>query len=218
MNSDNFHRQPYFSLEGQFLGFVRESCGKLKYLRIAVEMNEFQIKLSKESRANLHQVLVPGDWIQVLGESKQKGRNDEVKLKAYQVNKLSQDSIVFGLRQCTQVPEILAEPTCTLAKNPVASARPKAKILICQKSGCVKRGGKKLCQELEAALCDRGLQNHVAIKHTGCLKRCSSAPNMVLMPDKTRCSKMAPKEIADFLAKRLLPDLHTCNDLSSTQN
>ena len=211
-------QQPYFSLEGQFLGFVREGGGKLKYLRIAVETNEFQIKLSKESRVNLHQVLVPGDWIQVLGENKQKGRKEEVKLKAYQVNKLSQDSIVFGLQQCTQTPKILAEPSCNLAQNQESSARPKAKILICQKSGCVKRGGKKLCQELEEALCDRGLQNHVTIKHTGCLKRCSSAPNMVLMPDKTRCSKMAPKEIADLLAKRLLSERQLCNEFSSHQN
>lgn len=70
---------------------------------------------------------------------------------------------------------------------------------MCQKSGYLKRGGKRLCQELEATLCDRGLQDQVKIERTGCLKRCSQAPNLVLMPGKTRLSGMHPDAIATLI-------------------
>lgn len=50
-----------------------------------------------------------------------------------------------------------------------------------------------------AATCDRGLEDRVAIERTGCLKRCSQAPNMVLMPGKTRLSGMEPDAIVTLL-------------------
>ena len=190
MDLYNFHRQPHFSLEGQFLGFIQESGGKLKYLRVAVGSNELTIKLSKESRVSLNQVLMPGDWIQIFGETKLKKCKDEPKFKAYQIKKLYQNSEITPSASAK-----LDLPRCT---------KPKAKILVCQKSGCQKRGAKKLCQELEAVLCDRGLQDTVKIERTGCQKRCSSAPNMMLMPSKTRCSKIPPNEVADLIAKHLL--------------
>ena len=190
MDLYNFHRQPHFSLEGQFLGFIQESGGKLKYLRVAVGSSELKIKLSKESRVSLNQVLIPGDWIQVFGESKLKKCQDKPKLKAYQINKLCQNSEISSS----------ASPQLDLSR----CSKPKAKILVCQKSGCQKRGAKKLCQELEAVLCDRGLQDTVKIERTGCQKRCSSAPNMMLMPGKTRFSKMHPNEVADLVAQHLL--------------
>lgn len=170
-----------FSLEGQFLGFADEGSGKLKYLRVAVETQELQIKLSKESRTCVIRVLQPGDWIQIFGKKKLNQRKDQLKLKAYQVNKLTLDESQ-AMPQAKELP-----------------SQPKAKILVCQKSGCRKRGGKKLSQALESALCDRGLQDQVIIKETGCMKRCSKAPNMVLMPGKTRLSGMKPKAIATLL-------------------
>ncbi len=191
MDLHNFHRQPHFSLEGQFLGFIQESGGKLKYLRVVVGSNELKVKLSKESRVSLNQLLLPGDWIQIFGETKLKKCKDEPKFKAYQINKLCQNS------------QISASISPNLDLSP-CTKKPKAKILVCQKSGCQKRGAKKLCQELEAVLCDRGLRDIVEIERTGCQKRCSSAPNMMLMPSKTRCSKMHPNEVADLVAKHLL--------------
>jgi (2Fe-2S) ferredoxin len=190
MDLYNLHRQPHFSLEGQFLGFIQESGGKLKYLRVAVGSTELTIKLSKESRVSLNQVLMPGDWIQIFGETKLKKCKDEPKFKAYQINKLYQNSEI--------------SPSASPKSDRSRCTKPKAKILVCQKSGCQKRGAKKLCQELEAVLCDRGLQDSVEIERTGCQKRCSSAPNMMLMPSKTRCSKMHPNEVADLVAQHLL--------------
>lgn len=75
----------------------------------------------------------------------------------------------------------------------------KEKILVCQKSGCLQQGGEGLCQALEQALCDRGLQNRVTIERTGCLKRCSSGPNLVSLLGKQFYSHIQPDAIAALL-------------------
>ncbi|MFN5895665.1 MAG: (2Fe-2S) ferredoxin domain-containing protein, partial [Dolichospermum sp.] len=73
-------------------------------------------------------------------------------------------------------------------------------ILVCQKSDCMKRGGKALCQALESELTNYGLENSVAIKGTGCMKNCKAGPNLV-MPDKTRYSKVKAEQVADLIDK-----------------
>lgn len=199
MDMCNFQPQSSFFLEGQFLGFETKSSGKIKSLRMAVESNVLQIKLPKETRVKLKQVLLPGDRIEVSGERKQKHFTDLPKLTAYEVNKVS---------------ECLGEdcPSHCLPAVDIVEATPKSKkvkLLVCKKSGCMKRGGKKLSQELETALFARGLQNQVVIEYTGCLKCCSSAPNVLLMPGKVRCSKMSPKKIVDLLADKLSPTMYS---------
>lgn len=57
-----------FSLEGRFLGFVFEDGYKLKYLRMATSEGECCIKLCKQLRADFELRLIPGDWLQVVGE------------------------------------------------------------------------------------------------------------------------------------------------------
>lgn len=199
MDMCNFQPQSSFFLEGQFLGFEQKSSGKIKSLRMAVENNVLQIKLPKESRVKLKQVLVPGDRIKVTGERKQKYFTDLPKLTAYQVNKVSECSGENCPNDCLPTIDIVA----------ATPNSKKVKILMCQKSGCMKRGGKKLSRELEAALGDRGLQDRVVIEYTGCLKCCSSAPNVVLMPGKIRCSKMSPQKIVDLLADKLSPTMYS---------
>jgi hypothetical protein len=180
---DNFkHKQRLgFCLEGRFLGFASDEVGKLKYLRLGVEMRELQIKLPKESRAFLMRVLKPNDPILVAGTKKLDKHTGQFKLKADRVNKLSLES-----EQESPPYQILPQ-------------KRKAKIMVCQKSGCLKRGGKNLLSSLEATLCDRGLQDRVSIEPTGCLKCCSQAPNMVLIPGKTRLSGMHPEAIATLI-------------------
>jgi hypothetical protein len=183
MDSFNYKMVSEFRVEGQFLGFVSNEFGKLRYLRVAVETSELQIKLAKETRAFLLRVLKPGDQILVIGIKKLDKHTGKFKLKAEQVNKLTLD-----LEQIIPQHQVLH-----------SQPKAKAKILMCQKSGCLKRGGKRLCQELEETLCDRGLQDRVKIERTGCLKRCSQAPNVVLMPGKTRLSGMHPDAIATLI-------------------
>jgi NADH:ubiquinone oxidoreductase subunit E len=181
MDNSNYKWVSEFRIEGQFLGFVSDRVGKLKYMRVVDETSELHIKVAKESRAFLLRVLRPGDKVQVVGKKKLNHYTGQFKLKAYQVHNLSLEEVQ------------------TIPQEMVLPCQPKAKILVCQKSGCLKRGGKKLCQALELALCDRGLAGRVSIERTGCLKRCSQAPNMVLMPGKTRLSGMEPDAIATLL-------------------
>ncbi|MBD2483743.1 (2Fe-2S) ferredoxin domain-containing protein [Planktothrix sp. FACHB-1365] len=70
-----------------------------------------------------------------------------------------------------------------------------AKILICQKSDCRKRGGDAICTLLQQELAQRGLEDQVTIQKTGCLKKCKAGPNLVMLPDKTRYSKVEPEKI-----------------------
>lgn len=183
MDSFKYKQVSEFCIEGRFHGFASNDAGKLKYLRVAVETSQLQIKISKELRGSIIRVLQPGDQIQVFGKKKQDKQTGQFKLKAFGVNKVALDS----------------EQTVTPEK--VLPTRPKAKILVCQKSTCRKRGGKKLLSGLEEAVCDRGLQDQVKIEGTGCLKRCSKAPSVVLMPGKTRLSSTKPEKIAAMLEK-----------------
>ncbi|WP_017655927.1 (2Fe-2S) ferredoxin domain-containing protein [Fortiea contorta] len=162
------------NLEGQFLGFVGDS-GKFKYLRLGIPSGDVQVKLPKELRSSLSLSLVHGEQIRVDGISKLNSRTGEIKFKAYRV-----------------------QPTgaCPIEK---LTPQTKAKIMVCQKSGCLKRGGKGLLSELEKTLCDRGLSDKVTIEHTGCQKRCSSAPNCVLRIGKKHYKKIHPEAIASLL-------------------
>lgn len=171
-----------FSLEGRFIGFKFEDDYKLKYLQLATSEGEYSIKLSKNLRSSFELRLIPGDWIQILGEKKLNCKTDKVKLKAERVIPATASQEQFNVQ--------------AKAKQ----AKTKASILVCQKSSCMKRGGTAVCYALEAALSDRGLENQVAIKGTGCLKQCKAGPNLV-MPDKTRYSQIQATEIPEMIDK-----------------
>ncbi|MEB3338285.1 MAG: (2Fe-2S) ferredoxin domain-containing protein [Leptolyngbyaceae bacterium] len=165
-----------FSLEGRFLSFVVEDGYKIKRLRLATATGEYAVKLSKESRASVGHTLKPGDWIQVTGEQKLDLTTGNLKLKAARI-------------QQTAPKLSVAAPV-----NPRAIA-PKSSVLVCQKSDCLKRGGKAVCHALQSALSDRGLADQVEIKGTGCLKQCKAGPNIVFMPNKTRYSRVNAQDI-----------------------
>ena len=174
-----------FQLEGQFMGFLGKP-GKIKYLRLAVGDREVEIKLSKHLRHAVWE-LKPGDGIQVWGEQKFKVSFQELKLKA----------LGFNLISCGYQPK----STCTSPNSPCPK---KGKILLCQKSGCVKRGGKKMYDALKEGLCNLGLEDSVSIQVTSCQKRCKRAPNMVFMPAKAKYSEVPTKEISSLLEKHYL--------------
>jgi (2Fe-2S) ferredoxin len=173
-----------FTLEGRFLGFEIEDGFKIKRLNLATAEGEYCIKLAKEARASVRGVLTPGDWLTIAGEKHINLKTDEVKYKAYLIQ---QTSPAQGLAPSVPVP-------ATQAK-----AKPQATILVCQKSDCMKRGGKAVCQALQAELRDRGLQDQVTIKMTGCMKQCKEAPNLVVMPGKTRYSRIKATDVPALL-------------------
>ncbi|MBL1176234.1 (2Fe-2S) ferredoxin domain-containing protein [Pantanalinema sp. GBBB05] len=208
MSSSRPDRQSSFQLEGEFLTFVAEA-GKIKYLRLIVANDEVQIKLSKAARASLFQqqqqslelVLRPWDRIQIIGEQKL-DRHSNIKLKAHDVVKLNQNCSLAcrDNSDSTRTSMVDLEVPSELAKSSVKlPSKLKARLLICQKSGCQKRGGNKQHQKLEALLHDRGIQHLVRIETTGCLGKCSMAPNIMLMPGKQRLSGMKPEAIVELL-------------------
>jgi NADH:ubiquinone oxidoreductase subunit E len=168
-----------FSLEGRFLGYIVEDGYKIKQMRLTTAEGECFIKLTKEARASLGKVLVPGDWVKVEGTKKVDHDTEMVKLKAYWIG--------------TIVPTPVSKPE-------VRPSKATQNILVCQKSSCMKRGGKAICQALEEALSDRGLEGQVAIKGTGCMKNCGKGPN-VIMPGKGRYCQIDAKEIPGLIDK-----------------
>ena len=182
MGKFDLSRESAFNLEGEFLRFEFEDGYKRKYLQLKNAEGVYCIKLAKYLRSSFELELQPGDWVQIFGEKKFNPKKGTLKLKA----------------------ERVINTVNTPAKKPVISTpkpdKDKANILVCQKSDCMKRGGKEVCQALQAALSDRGLENEVAIKGTGCLKQCKAGPN-VIMPDKTRYSRIQAEQIPETINK-----------------
>lgn len=173
------HPSAEFRFSGQFLGYVFKDGYKIKRLTIATPEGEYSIKMTKTARASLQQTLLPGDQIQVGGWQKFDRKTKTLKFKAYWI----QPMVVI-------VAPKLSEP------KPQKSG--KEAILMCQKSSCMKRGGKAVCHAIENAISDRGLEDQVAIKGTGCMKACGKVP-VVFMPGKTRYTKLNPKDVASLI-------------------
>lgn len=70
----------------------------------------------------------------------------------------------------------------------------------------MKRGGKEACQAMQTALKIRGLAEQVSIKGTGCLKDCKAGPNIVMMPDKKRYTKVQASQIPALIDKHFAKD------------
>ena len=68
--------------------------------------------------------------------------------------------------------------------------------------GCsLKHGGKNLLSKLEKTISKQGLQDQVIIKTSGCLKRCSKAPNCILEMAKNKYSEVNLNKITSLLGK-----------------
>ncbi|TAE53933.1 MAG: (2Fe-2S) ferredoxin domain-containing protein [Nostocales cyanobacterium] len=190
-----------FCLEGRFLDFVIKDGYKLKGLLLSTADGEHYIKLAKHLRAAFDLRLPRGTWLQVVGTKKHHYKKDQVTLKAERIMAATSQLMVN-----TAPPQ--QPPTARKQDQ-----QTKQTILMCQKSDCMKRGGKALCQVLESELSNRGLQDTVNIKGTGCMKNCKAGPNIV-MPDKTRYTKVNPSQVAILVDKHFgedveieLPDL-----------
>lgn len=179
-----------FSLEGRFVGFVGDLEEKPKRIRVATAEGERYVKLSKQLRcSSLCEVLEPGVWVQISGEQKLKYKTGEIKLKAYRV------SLTVPTQQ-----ESVFQP-------PVAAPKTKACVMVCQKSSCRKRGAGEVCQAVTESLRDRGLEDRVAIKGTGCMKQCERGPCVVFMPDKSRYTRVDPAEIPTLIEQHFAAKL-----------
>ena len=182
--------QPFvtqFRIFGKLENFVIKSNNCLKSLQVVSEGEEYWIKVAKEVRKSLKLELESGCFVQVTGMRKHDVHRGKVKYKAYKI-------------------ELLAPATIKSTKNFSlgAKTKAKAKVLFCQKSTCWKKGGKATCESLKQELNNRGIADLVEIKKVGCLKQCKQAPNMVIMPDKARYSRIRPTQVSTLVEKHLL--------------
>ena len=177
-----------FSLEGEIREAIAKE-GKLKYLKIATTETEELVKLSKDLRRNLPPVAIPGSVVRVRGEKELNPKKGQVKLTAYSL-------VLASKTEASPEGGVVVEGDFRARKS-----KKKAKILVCQKSDCNKRGAGGVCKALEAALSDRGLEDEVTVQKTGCLKKCKAGPNIVMMPDKERYSKIDPEEVPELIEK-----------------
>lgn len=179
-----------FNFEGQFRGFSK-SDGKLKYLRLQLDAEEVRIKIPKELRLFVGVACHPGEKMRVSGVGKFDRATGEISLKARQI-----------------LPAQTPSNPSTAINSPIQQIpkKSKIKVLICQKSKCLRHGGKGLYKTLEGTLRDRNLLNQVSIEQTGCLGKCSSAPNLMVMPGKHHFSKFCPATLSrvDQLLDKLL--------------
>jgi NADH:ubiquinone oxidoreductase subunit E len=176
-----------FCLEGRFLEFVIKDGYKLKGLMVGTAEGECYVKLAKNLRAAFDLRLAPGTWLQIVGVKKYDSETGEIKFKAERV-------------MASQGNKEIKEASSQVIVDDEIRPAKKAVILMCQKSDCMKRGGKALCQALEKELGSSNLSEQVIIKGTGCMKNCKAGPNLV-MPDKTRYSRIDATQIPALVQK-----------------
>lgn len=210
-----------FSLEGKVHEVtIKDGC-KLKYVHVeSLAGNNYIVKVAKGLRRNFASVLTPGLEVKIKGEMAVCKKTGEEELKAFKIvpdfTKNPTElcpSETLGLfekssSQLTKLKSPETEDICSKSENrtevKAKCAGKKAQILVCQKSDCQKRGAGKVCQALSEVLSNHGLQDQVTIKKTGCLKKCKAGPNMVVMPNKAKYSRINSAQIPEVIEKHFI--------------
>ncbi len=181
-----------FCLEGKFIDLVIKDGYKLKGLMIGTREGEYYVKLSKHLRDRFNWNLAKGTLLQIIGTKKVDANTGVVKLKAEWVMAANSQAVELDMRT----------ETVPIPKSIPAKTKP-ATILMCQKSDCMKRGGKSVCAALQAEIQKQNLEGQIQIKATGCMKNCKGGVNLV-MPDKTRHSHVRSEDVPALIAKHCL--------------
>jgi len=182
----------------QFLGVILKDGYRVKYLRVAIASQEYWIKLPKELSQSFDQTLSIGSWLKIEGSQILDRKKGILKLEAssFSLVNAPNDELngkLGGKLEASLSHTADAQPLVEKRKNKAAC------ILICQKSDCWQQGGKEVYQRLEQELRDRGLSDRVQIQKTGCQKQCKQAPNLVIMPNKDRHSRVKLSQVDSLL-------------------
>lgn len=163
-----------FTLEGTFLGFEPHPEGKRKYIYLATLDGEHRIKLEKPLRYAFGLILHPGQQIRIQGRRKHKSMGE-----------------VKWIAEDLQILEALSGIPSREAEIPLKEDLPKlGTVQLCLKSDCCRRGAKTVLDALQKAT--QGIP--VEIKTTGCMKKCESGPNLVVLPAKARYQRVTPEQ------------------------
>ena len=179
---------------GELQDITIKSDGRVKYLVLSTDREDYSIKVAKEQPKKLGKKLQPGCKLKVEGMLKHNPKKNVSEYKAYAIELLTP-------AKEKDIPK--AKVDSTKATKSKKATKTKAKVLICKKNNCWKKGGQAIYQELKSELEKRGIAEEVEIKTTGCLKKCKKAPNMIMLPDKEHYVKVKPKQISDVVEKHL---------------
>ncbi|MEM1367701.1 MAG: (2Fe-2S) ferredoxin domain-containing protein [Cyanobacteria bacterium P01_H01_bin.15] len=204
-----------FNLEGTCRGFIGKDLCNPKSLVLEVEQEEVAIKLAKNLRSTVRRYVHLGDRIRCLGYSQVDLKSGIVKLKANQLFSLPQHS--FERSVAILPPSTPAIPNCLpqqQAEFPSLTEKPRnAKILVCKKSGCQKRGGQHVVNALEQILHENKIHERVSIHYTGCQKRCSKSPSLTIMPGKHRYDQVRLNNLPALVIEHFCTsELNSAND------
>ncbi len=202
-----------FSLVGRFKAFAPGKKSPYQKLLLEVDPAEgadkslpsaspaiYQIKLAKPLRKALHHTLQPQDAVSVVGELSYK-RNGQPKRRATAISKLS----------AFQVESQIASQSES-SKGASKASKP-ARVLICQKSSCRKRGSLAVTEAMKQEIAQSHGANQVTIQPTGCLGGCKSGPNAVTVPGKkqrqVKYAHLTPKKGRSLVKNLLLSPSQT---------
>jgi (2Fe-2S) ferredoxin len=191
-----------FQIVAQFLGFILKDGYRVKYLKVAIASQEYRVKLPKELSQSFDQTLSIGSWLKIEGSQTLDRKKGILKLEASSFSLVdAPNDELHSKLEGKLGGKLEASLSQTADAQPVVEQKKNKKpcILICQKSDCWQRGGKEVYQRLEAELHERGLSDRVQIQKTGCQKQCKQAPNLVIMPNKDRHSRVKPSEVDSLI-------------------
>lgn len=182
-----------FNLEGTVLRFCGKDPDRPKSFLLEVEQEQIPIQLPKFLRPSLRQQVHIGDRVNCIGRSQIDWTTGVIKLKAYRLFSLPSER-QHAPHSVAAVATTLNTPVLHQSPHPQDSPKSPslkgAKILLCKKSGCQKRGGHQLGAALTQILQAHQLQDQVEIQYSGCQKCCSKAPSLTIMPGKHRYERL----------------------------
>ena len=188
-----------FTATGELKDLTVKSDGRLKYILLTVEGKEdYWIEVSKDRSKKLGKQLQPGCKIEVKGILKRKIKKEKIDYKAYKIKILTPPPVVATLKTSVE------PSTKKTDKTKKSKKKSTARVLICQKSNCWKKGGKESYQKLQQELEKKGISEKIDVKLTGCLKKCKKAANMIVLPDKKHYVNVKAKQIPTMVEKHFL--------------
>jgi len=228
MDSMADSKKARFSWVGQFLAFVpgEKSPYQSAFVQvIAVEggtagdIQSYEVRLDKDIREMAADSIKPRSWVRVAGKGKLDKKTKKIKWKAESIEAISLQTIAEVKAESEKAELEKAEAEKLRSHSPQLQLVPTAKsvkakparILICQKSSCRKKGSQKVSDAMEEAIAKANAGSQITVKSTGCLKCCKTGPTVVVLPSsnknkkvsKERYRKVTPKSAKKIVASVL---------------
>ena len=207
---------PEFHLVGTASKFVLKKRGKVKSFELKTPKGNFCFKIPHKLHKRLNCQLYPNVKLEVKGkvDIRPKKAKIKIKFKLEEINVLSTTPSPppFDLEFCNSK---TSENSITLENNTAlensTTSELKGKILLCKKSSCWKRGGKAIYEKITEQLQEQGLESSITVKKTGCMGRCKSAPNLVVLPDQARYKCFDKEEVNNLIDTHFLSKYSVLN-------